>query len=74
MERFGCCGHGAMVLGHSVVMGVCDRGAKASWRDRGILDKSSCLMVLLDGVRWLGHAAVDGWTRLLFICSKGFLR
>ena len=40
------CGRGAMVLGRSVVMGVCDRGAKANWRDRGIVDKSSCLMVL----------------------------
>ena len=36
---------GAMVLGHSVVMGVCDRGVKANWRDSGIVDRSSCLMV-----------------------------
>ena len=46
MERSGYCNRDAMVLGRSVVMGVCDRGAKANWRDRGIVDKSSCLMVL----------------------------
>ena len=35
-----------MVLGCSVVMGVCDRGAKANWRERVMVDKSSCLMAL----------------------------
>ena len=30
--------------------------------------------VLLDGARWLGHDAADGWTRFLLICSRGFLR
>ena len=95
-----------MVLGRSVVIGVCDRGAKASWRDRGIVDRSSCLIVLscwtdvsgstkvsveewresdmagfarslrlvLDGAGWLGHDVVWGLTRLLLICSRGFLR
>ena len=45
------------------MMGVCDRGAKANWRDSGIVDRSSCLIVssCWTDVLGLTRVSVEEW-------------